>query len=151
MTSTRLWYRGPAESWVEALPVGNGRLGAMVFGGVGSERWQLNEDTLWTGGPEDANNPAAFPALAEIRRLLFAGRYAEAQRLTDETQIRTPSERGAFGSYTTLGELRLEHRSGPASLAACRDYERELDLERGLGFSRYRRRDAGGVAGYPTA
>jgi alpha-L-fucosidase 2 len=56
----RLWYRQPAAQWVEALPVGNGRLGAMVFGGVEKERLQLNEDTLWAGGPYDPNNPEAL-------------------------------------------------------------------------------------------
>jgi alpha-L-fucosidase 2 len=76
MTSSVLWYRTPATRWIEALPVGNGRLGAMVFGGVGNERWQLNEDSLWTGGPEDADNPAALPALPEIRRLSSEGRHA---------------------------------------------------------------------------
>src|SRR5262245_33555037 len=103
MTSSLLWFKKPAARWIEALPIGNGRLGAMVFGGIARERFQLNEDSMWTGGPEDADNPAARPALAEIRRLLFAGKYVEAQKLTDATQIRKPSTRGEFGSYTTLG------------------------------------------------
>src|SRR5688572_7009061 len=64
----KLWYRQPAASWVQALPVGNGRLGAMVFGGVDSDRLQLNEDTLWAGGPYDPNNPQALSALPEVRR-----------------------------------------------------------------------------------
>ena len=63
-----LWYRRPAAQWVEALPVGSGRLGAMVFGGVERERLQLNEDTLWSGGPRDWNNPKAPAVLAEVRR-----------------------------------------------------------------------------------
>jgi alpha-L-fucosidase 2 len=138
MVSTLLWYRAPAELWVEALPVGNGRLGAMVFGGVGHERWQLNEDSLWTGGPEDADNPAAYPALAEIRNLLFQARYAEAQRLTDETQIRKPSPYGEFGSYTTLGELVLRETDDGESAASASDYRRELDLQRAMVTSRYR-------------
>ena len=135
MSDCVLWYRRPATRWTEALPVGNGRLGAMVFGGIGSERWQLNEDSLWTGGPEDADNPAALPALSRIRELLFAGRFAEAQRLCDATQIRKPSQRGAFGSYTTLGELRLiaDAVSHPAQ-----EYRRELDLRSAVATTRYR-------------
>ena len=71
-----LWYRRPATRWVEALPLGNGRLGAMVWGGIGHERLQLNEDTLYAGGPYNADNPEAHAALAEVRRLIFAGEYA---------------------------------------------------------------------------
>jgi hypothetical protein len=70
-----LWYRQPAKEWTEALPVGNGRLGAMVFGGPEHERLQLNENTLWSGGPYDPNNPEALAALPEARRLIFAGKY----------------------------------------------------------------------------
>lgn len=138
MTDSVLWYRTPATRWIEALPVGNGRLGAMVFGGVGDERWQLNEDSLWTGGPEDADNPAALPALPTIRRLLFEGRYAEAQRLCDATQVRQPSARGDFGSYTTLGELRLTAKT-PASFAGTpAEYRRQLDLSTAIATTRYR-------------
>jgi alpha-L-fucosidase 2 len=137
MTASVLWYRAPAARWIEALPVGNGRLGAMVFGGVGSDRWQLNEDSLWTGGPEDADNPAALPALPRIRELLFEGRYAEAQSLCDATQIRKPSTRGEFGSYTTLGELRLSALD-EARFAEPREYRRELDLATGVALTRYR-------------
>ncbi len=66
-----LWYRQPAEKWTDALPIGNGRLGAMVFGGVESERLQLNEDTLWSGAPREWNNPEAKQHLAEVRRLVL--------------------------------------------------------------------------------
>src|SRR5213592_2237127 len=72
-SSVRLWYRQPAASWNEALPIGNGRLGAMVFGGVESEKIQLNEDTIWAGEKRDRNNPEGLKNLAEVRRLLFAG------------------------------------------------------------------------------
>src|SRR5258708_25710034 len=71
--SLALWYRQPATNWTSALPVGNGRLGAMIFGGVEREHLQLNEDTLWAGGPYDADNTNAFAALPEVRRLIFAG------------------------------------------------------------------------------
>src|SRR3954468_10036825 len=69
-TDLRLWYRQPAKAWVEALPVGSGRLGAMVFGGTAVEQLQLNESTLWGGGPYDPVNPQAAGALPEIRRLI---------------------------------------------------------------------------------
>ena len=79
----KLWYQQPAKNWNEALPVGNGRIGAMVFGGVSSERIQINEDSLWSGAPQDADNPEALEALPEIRALLFEGKYAEAQKLAN--------------------------------------------------------------------
>ncbi|MBW8865027.1 MAG: glycoside hydrolase N-terminal domain-containing protein, partial [Verrucomicrobia bacterium] len=74
----RLWYQQPAEKWTDALPIGNGRLGAMVFGGVFDERIQFNEDTLWTGKPHDYVRAGAGDSLAEIRRLLAAGQIKEA-------------------------------------------------------------------------
>ena len=95
-----LWYRRPAQQWVEALPVGNGRLGAMVFGGVERERLQLNEDTLWTGGPREWNNPDAPKALAEVKRLLAEGKYVEADRAARGMQ-------GVFTqSYAPVGGTR---------------------------------------------
>jgi alpha-L-fucosidase 2 len=138
MTACVLWYRKPAAHWVEALPIGNGRLGAMVFGGIGSERWQLNEDSLWTGGPEDADNPAALAALPQIRKLYFEGRYGEAQQLCDATQIRKPSQRGDFGSYTTLGELRLVVADASEFAEPPLAYRRELDLSSAVATTRYR-------------
>jgi len=68
-----LWYRRPATNWVRALPVGNGRLGAMIFGDIAREKLQLNEDTLWAGGPYDPDNTNALAALPEVRRLIFDG------------------------------------------------------------------------------
>src|SRR5687768_4024958 len=135
---TTMWYTQPAAKWEEALPVGNGRLGAMVFGGVAEERLQLNEDSLWSGGPEDADNPEALKALPEIRRLLFARQFVEAQQLTDRTQIRKESARGAFGSYSTLGELRVTF-DGHGSPA---EYRRELLLDDGVTRVTYRIGDA---------
>jgi alpha-L-fucosidase 2 len=86
----RLWYRQPAREWTEALPVGNGRLGAMVFGGTAHERLQLNEDTLWNGGPYDPVNPHARATLPEVRRLIFAGKWAEAEALANKEVMATP-------------------------------------------------------------
>ena len=82
-----LWYDKPANSWTEALPVGNGRLGAMVFGGVQGERIQLNEDSLWSGGPQNADNPQALEHLAQVRQLLADGKFVEAEKLAIATMI----------------------------------------------------------------
>jgi alpha-L-fucosidase 2 len=77
-----LWYRRPAAQWEEALPIGNGRLGAMVFGGVTEEHLTLNEDTLWSGGPYDPTNPDAFAALPRVRALIFEGKYGASKTLS---------------------------------------------------------------------
>jgi len=139
---TTLWYGSPAANWNEALPVGNGRLGAMVFGGVLTERLQLNEDSLWSGAPQDADNPEALKALPEIRRLLFEGKYAEAQRLANRTMIcrgrGSGNGRGTkvpYGSYQTLGDLTLEF-PGTATDAPT-EYRRELDLADATSKVRY--------------
>ncbi|HCQ00660.1 MAG TPA: alpha-L-fucosidase, partial [Candidatus Latescibacteria bacterium] len=76
-----LWYAQPAQKWVEALPVGNGRLGAMVFGGTAVEHLQFNEDTLWTGRPHAYHNKGASGHLSAVRTHLFEGRQAQAQRV----------------------------------------------------------------------
>src|SRR6187431_2689068 len=101
----RLWYRQPAKEWVEALPVGSGKLGAMVFGGVAAERLQLNEDTLWAGGPYDPANPQALAALPEIRRLIDAGDYAKATELADAKFLGAPKRQM---SYQMIGDLKLD-------------------------------------------
>ena len=85
-----LWYRQPAAKWTEALAVGNGRLGAMVFGGISRERLQLNEDTLWAGGPYDPVNPQAREALPEVRKLVFEGKYREAARMISARVMSKP-------------------------------------------------------------
>ena len=133
---TSIWYRRPAATWEEALPVGNGQLGAMVFGGVDHERIQLNEKSLWSGGPQDADNPEALGALPQIRKLLFEGRYAEAEELTCRTQVckgRGSNEgaapRSDYGCYQTLGDLLLDH--GPFA-GVGGSYRRELDLDEGI-------------------
>src|SRR5215217_2834770 len=79
--STHLWFSSPATKWDEALPVGNGRLGAMVFGTIADERIQLNEDTYWTGGPYSTVVKGGAKSLPEVQRLVFAGQYAEAHKL----------------------------------------------------------------------
>lgn len=128
-----LWYRQPAASWNEALPVGNGRLGAMVFGGIEHERLQLNEDTLWSGCPSGCDNPEAREALPEVRRLILEERrYVEAGDATKRMQ-------GPFTeSYQPLGDLRL-HFPGHASATR---YRRALDLDSAIASVRY---EIGGV------
>src|SRR5437763_1938187 len=99
-----LWYRQPATKWVEANPVGNGRLGAMVFGRVNEERIQLNQDTVWAGESRDRNNPEARKAVPEIRRLLFAGKVAEAQELANKAMLAIPRR---MPPYQPLGDIWL--------------------------------------------
>ncbi|HZG02219.1 MAG TPA: glycoside hydrolase family 95 protein [Streptomyces sp.] len=99
-----LWYPRPADEWLQALPVGNGRLGAMVFGGTDVERLQLNEDTLWAGGPHDYDNPRALAALPEARRLVFERRWDEAETLIDSDLMGVPVRQL---QYQTVGDLRL--------------------------------------------
>jgi alpha-L-fucosidase 2 len=124
----KLWYKQPAEVWVEALPIGNGRLGAMVFGGVRQERLQLNEDTLWAGLPRDWNNPQAKEALPLVRAAIEAEDWVQAHELCKRMQ-------GPFTQpYLPLGDLHLDFASG----GAYSDYERELDLDRALSTVRYR-------------
>src|SRR5512137_1975521 len=117
-----LWYEKPASQWVEALPIGNGRLGAMVFGGTASERLQLNEDTLYAGGPYDPNNREALAALPEARRLIFEGKYKEANDLVGAKMMAQPIKQMP---YEPVGDLKLEFPGHHA----FRNYRRELDLE----------------------
>jgi alpha-L-fucosidase 2 len=121
----RLWYRQPASEWNEALPIGNGRLAAMVFGGVENERIQLNEETIWAGEKRDRNNPEGGRNLAEVRRLLFAGKLKEAEALADKTMIATTRR---MPQYQPLGDLLLSF-SGQEKAS---DYLRELDLDHAI-------------------
>ena len=119
-----LWYRQPAKEWTEALPVGNGRLGAMVFGGVAAETLQLNEDTIWCGRPEALNRTAAGKQLPQIRELLFAGKFAEAEKLVQDEVIGPQPQVGR--SHQTLGELKLAFTLPAGEPTA---YRRTLDLD----------------------
>lgn len=114
----KLWYRRPAREWVEALPVGNGRLGAMIFGGIEREHLQLNEDTLWSGGPKDWDNPGARGVLPEMRHLIAEGKYVEADQLSKKMM-------GPYTqSYLPMGDLYIAMEHGQVG----HDYWRELDL-----------------------
>nr|WP_245196500.1 glycoside hydrolase family 95 protein [Sphingomonas jejuensis] len=132
----RLWYRQPARMWLEALPVGNGRLGAMVSGGVRDDVLQLNEATWWAGQPYDPVNPAARAALPRVRELIFEGRIREAHALADEALIGRPSTQMPYQSAGSLLVRLLGVNDNDAE-----NYERELDLDAAVATARF---DAGG-------
>nr|WP_235550509.1 glycoside hydrolase family 95 protein [Paenibacillus sp. Soil750] len=127
----KLWYRGPAEKWVNALPVGNGKLGAMVFGGVKQERIQINEDSLWYGGPKKREQPDAYKHLEEIRRLMFEGKPQDAEYLA--RMAMTPGPK-FFAPYQTLGDINFYFRQ---SNGETTNYRRELDLPTGIAKTSY--------------
>jgi len=110
MNERRLWYSRPAADWNEALPLGNGRLGMMVHGGIEQEVLQLNEETVWSGCPHDADNPDCLTYLSQMRGLLFEKKYAEAQALCDKYLICAGkgSEDDRFGSYATAGDVIID-------------------------------------------
>jgi alpha-L-fucosidase 2 len=117
-----LWYQHPAKNWNEALAIGNGRLGAMVFGGVDNERIQLNEDTLWAGGPYDPSNAEALQALPEARRLIFEGKYREAHNLIGKKMMAKPLRQM---KYQPVGDLILQF----PDVKEVVDYRRDLNLD----------------------
>jgi alpha-L-fucosidase 2 len=125
-----LWHGDPAGDWNSALPLGNGRLGAMCFGGVVRDEFQLNEDTLWSGGPYSPVNPEALPHLEEVRALLFAGRYREAHDLADRHMMGRPYLQTA---YQPAGRLLLDFDNS----TLYSDYRRTLDLQNALHETRY--------------
>ena len=151
----KVWYGQPADAsvadrgdgwkndpeWIKALPVGNGFLGAMVFGDVNRERIQLNEKSVWSGSPDDNDNTDAYASLSTIRQLLFSGKYKEATELTLKTQICKGAGSGhgsganvPFGCFQTLGDLWLDF----AKSSRYENYRRELDLSRGVVTVSYR-------------
>ena len=127
----KLWYNRPAQQWIEALPVGNGRLGAMVYGQPEAEIISLNEDTIWTGGPYEPSKPEGPARMPEIQRLVFEGKYLKAQDLLDSIMRTHPDSQQ---KYQPLGQLRLDF-SGHESF---QDYRRELDLDTAIVSSRYK-------------
>lgn len=126
----KLWYTHPANQWVEALPVGNGRLGAMIYGDPSKELIQLNENTVWAGSPYRNDNPEAREALPEVRRLIFEGKYKEAHDIVNQKFI---SKISNGMPYETMGNLRLIF-PGHEDYT---DYYRELDLDKAVVSSRY--------------
>jgi len=123
----KIWFNQPAATWNDALPVGNGRLGAMVFGGVENERLELNEESLWTGEPRWDANPDALKNLSEVRQLLFEGKYKEAEELAQKgilgNKPRTP-----VATYQALGDIYLDF--GPQR--GLTNYRRELDIDEAI-------------------
>jgi len=133
-----LWYRQPAEVWEEALALGNGRLGAMVYGGVPTEHIQFNEATFWSGGPYDDCHPGAVEALPKIRKLIFEGKFKEAHDLTNEKMMGKPK---TSMSYQPVGDLFLEF-DGQTKENVTR-YRRSLSLRNAVATTTYQ---SGGVA-----
>jgi alpha-L-fucosidase 2 len=121
-TDRKLWYAHPALDWNEALPIGNGRLGAMIFGGIESERLQLNEQTIWSGKQDDFINPEAAKSLPQIRKLLFEGRYKAAEQLAQQKMM---GNKKIPSAYQMLGNLILDF----GKYNNVQQYRRELDLE----------------------
>lgn len=125
----KLWYSAPAREWVEALPIGNSRMGAMIFGGVGRERIQLNEETFWAGSPHDNNNPEGLKHLQEIRRLIFDGKENEAEDLINKFYM---TERHGM-PFLTLGSLMIDFNHGDTA----DQYERTLDISDATSMVQY--------------
>jgi len=132
--SQQLWYTQPAKQWAEALPVGNGHLGAMDFGGTAEERIQFNEHTVWTGEPHDYAHPGASKFLAEIRQLLFAGHQKEAHELALREFMSVPIRQKA---YQAFGDILI---TMPVTGAAS--YRRQLDLDTAISETHF---TSGGV------
>ncbi|MHC4556264.1 MAG: glycoside hydrolase family 95 protein, partial [Planctomycetota bacterium] len=127
----KLWYRQPAQEWTQALPVGNGRLGAMVFGGTENERLQFNDDTLWTGQPHEYHHEGAVKYLPAVRKLLFEGKQREAEELAMEQMMSVPLRQE---KYQPFGDLRLNFPGH----AEPDDYRRELDIDKAVVNVSYR-------------
>jgi len=129
-STTELYYKQPANNWNEAIPLGNGRLGAMVFGTVAKEKIELNEDTLWTGGPHNYNCEGGAKYLPQIRELLKQEKFEEARLLGDKHMMGTPKNQQA---YQSLGALSIDF-GNPNEF---KDYRRSLDMSTGITSMRY--------------
>lgn len=129
-----LWYKNPAQNWNEALPIGNGRIGGMVFGKIQNEKIQLNEETVWAGEPGNNVPQDIYPQIQQLRKLLFSGKYEEAQQLANETFPRQAPENGNYGMpYQTVGDLLLNfpgHQN-------VQNYRRSLDISNAIASVEY--------------
>ena len=123
----KLWFRQPAANWNEALPIGNGRLGAMVFGGVENERLQLNEETIWSKGGMPIDKKNGYKYVPKIRKLLFEGKYVEAEKMCME-HLMTDRMPSGTNTYQTLGDLNIKFEN----VANYSNYHRELQLENAI-------------------
>ena len=130
-----LWYNQPGMQWLEGMPIGNGFMGAMVFGRIQHERIALNEGTFWSGRPNDYANPDGYRYFAAIRDLVFAGKYKEAEKMANDHFFGIPVNQQAF---QPLGDLLLTFKTGDT----VGEYYRELDMETGIAKVRYRDGDA---------
>lgn len=131
--SWNLWYKQPASRWEEALPIGNGRIGGMVFGGVNIERIQLNEDTLWSGFPRDTNNYEALRYLQRARELIAEKRFVEAEQLVEAKMLGTNTE-----SYQPMGDWYVEQHLSEQNKETI-DYTRSLDIDAGITAARFQK------------
>ncbi|MEI8282820.1 MAG: glycoside hydrolase family 95 protein, partial [Armatimonadota bacterium] len=128
-SSTKIWATAPAKKFYDSTPLGNGRIGAMVFGGVTEDRIVLNESTVWSGSPQDADREDAVDVLPEIRRLLLSNQPGKAQELLQQNFVckgpgSSQGKNGQFGCYQVLGNLRVKYDH-----ETSQDYSRTLDLE----------------------
>ncbi|MEC0267177.1 glycoside hydrolase family 95 protein [Paenibacillus anseongense] len=123
---TKLWYEKPARSWNDALPIGNGRLGAMIFGKVNNERLQLNEDSVWYGGPVNGDNPEGQKHFPMVRQLLMKGKQIEAEELAQMGMMSIPK---SLHPYQPLGDFQIYHDGEKKMIS---NYYRELDIEQGI-------------------
>src|SRR5579871_6419385 len=144
---TTIWFNAPANDFTESSPMGNGRLGAMMFGGVDEERIVLNESSVWSGSRQDADRPDAYKVLPEIRRLLLEGKNADAEALVNANfTCKGPgsasgSGNSQYGCYQVLGNLHLLF-TGYTSNAPFENYRRELNLDQAVAGMKFTR---GGV------
>src|SRR5215204_5405534 len=130
-TGLKIWYKQPSgNTWENALPIGNGRLGAMVYGNIDTETIQLNEHTLWSGGPNRNDNPLALDSLSEIRKLIFDGQQEEAERIANRVIL---SKRSHGQMFEPAGELHLSF-NGHENFTT---YYRELDIEKAVTKTSY--------------
>ena len=126
-SNMKIWFNQPALNWNDALPVGNGRLGAMIFGGIEMEHLELNEATVWTGGPRWDANPEALKSLPKVRQLLFDGKYKEAEEMAQKS-ILGQKPRNPAATYQALGDIYIDF--GPQRGIA--NYKRELNIEEAI-------------------
>lgn len=145
----QLWYNKPANIWEATLPLGNGRLGMMPDGGINTEHIVLNDITLWSGSPQDANNYEAYKYLPQIRKLIAEGRNDEAQELVNKNYIckgpgSADGAHGQFGCYQVLGSLKLKFNYGDARVdsSTVKNYKRVLSLNDAVATCTY---EAGGI------
>ena len=129
----RLWYNQPAQTWTQALPIGNGVMGAMVYGTPAVEHLQINEETIWAGQPNQVVNPSAKDALPEVRRLIFEGKYKEAQELANQKVMPNAAGKNMGMPYQPFGDLYL----AMPGHASYQNYERSLDLDHARSMVRY--------------